>query len=335
MWPKGCLAVLVGILLTCVAPVSSLAAPQLTGRDVAAAFSDVSGDEWFSQEGALSYAVSRGLITGYGNGTFGPYDAVTRGQAVTVLWRIAGRPSLQAQSFSDVNYSSYYGGAIHWARALGIASGYGGTNRFGPDDPVTREQLATMIANYADCLGIDVPSADGDLGFVDGDLISPWARSSVAWCAQQGIMTGEAAEGGSRANPQGIAQRSQLAKMISVLHRDVIVPHLGYEPEPVYATGDNVVLVGTIREWSWKHPSLGWEPFYVLELESPATFVMTDSFGGVNRYTNEDELQIWDNGSGLDGRRVIVQATIREEVLTHWGRRHVIVWQSVVKPIDC
>lgn len=328
------ISTVVGILLTILVPAPSLASSQLTASDVARAFSDVSGDEWFSREGALSYAVSRGLLTGYGDGTFGPYDAVTRGQAVSVLWRISGRPALQTQRFNDVDYDQYYGGAVHWARATGIVSGYDGSNRFGPNDPVTREQLAKMIFSYAARLGVDVSVEGDEVQFVDDSLISAWARPSVAWCAQRGVITGDAAEGGPRANPQGTAQRCQLAKMVSVLHRGVIVPHLGYEPEPVYATDDTVVLVGTIQGMRWQHPTLGWEPFYVLQLDRPATFVMTDSFGGINRYEHVVDLQIWDNVPEYAGRRAIVESTVFEEVLTHWGRRHVIVWQSRVTPLS-
>ncbi len=190
-------------------------------------FSDVNPGDWYATDDVLGYATSHGLLSGYGNGLFGPYDSVTRGQVATILWRIAGQPNVAAQDFSDVDYSQFYGTAVRWARATGVISGYGDSNTFGPNDPVTREQLCVMLSNYAskiahrsvasDCAALDRISGSWE--------VSSWAREQMGWAVDRGILSGEMVNGTAYANPNGTALRCALAKMVSVFHRDVL--HLG------------------------------------------------------------------------------------------------------------
>ena len=187
-------------------------------------FVDVSPSDWYATDDVLGYAVDHGLLSGYGNKRFGPYDSVTRGQMATILWRVAGEPGASAQLFSDVDYSQYYGDAIRWARSTGVISGYGDTNTFRPDDPVTREQLCVMLANYAEkvarvstatnCVALD--------RIAGADQVSSWAREQMGWAVDEGIISGEATASGTWVNPQGNAQRCAVAKMASVFHRDVL-----------------------------------------------------------------------------------------------------------------
>lgn len=96
---------------------------------------------------------------------------------------LAGKPDAVSAKFKDVNYSEYYGPAISWARATGVISGYGETNTFGPNDYVTREQFATMLANYASKVaGIDVtPSGEKARAMTDYAAVSPFAVPAVEW----------------------------------------------------------------------------------------------------------------------------------------------------------
>lgn len=137
----------------------------------------------YATDDVLGYAVENGLLSGYGNGLFGPHDTVTRAQVATILWRVAGEPAADAEDFSDVDYSQWYGAAVEWAPETGVVSGYGQTNAFGPEDPVTREQLAVMLANHATKVeSLDASSDCAALDAIEGaGEVSSWARSQMGW----------------------------------------------------------------------------------------------------------------------------------------------------------
>ncbi len=105
----------------------------------------------FVESGAFDYVVIREIMGNYsGTNHFGPYDTITRAQVATILWRLAGSPaSSVSQPFSDADPNEYYYNALCWAKGIGVSTGYSGTDSFGPNDPVTREQLATLFARYA------------------------------------------------------------------------------------------------------------------------------------------------------------------------------------------
>ena len=178
--------------------------------------SDVDPDDWYVTDGSLEYVLSHGYMNGYGNGeTFGPYDSLTRGQVVMILWNIEGRPSASSEAFSDVDYSRYYGSAIRWARAAGVGNGHG--NTFSPDAKVTRQELATFMANYAR----RIEGADTSVGlssldrFADASSIAGWALQNVAWAAREGILNGAVDSSGNRLmTPSGEASRAQMAVVI-------------------------------------------------------------------------------------------------------------------------
>lgn len=192
-------------------------------------FLDVQPGDWYVTSGVLDYVIDNELMKGYSNSNkFGPYDTISRGQIATILYRIAGEPQANSRNFDDVNYSEYYGPAIRWARSAGVISGYTGTNNFGPNDPVTREQLAVMLANYTKEAAELSTSSNRDEGYdaykkmADKKDVSKWAYSQILWALGNGIMSGDMSTGEARLNPKGQAQRCQVAKMISVLHRDVL-----------------------------------------------------------------------------------------------------------------
>ncbi len=188
---------------------------------------------WYVDNESLSFVLERGLMKGHDAGEFAgcfrPYDAMTRAQAVLVLYRAAGMPAAPRAevSFEDVGAQDYYVEALSWALAEGIVTGYeqadGTCPTFGPDDTVTREQLAVMFARYADSQGLYVPVADPQqalAGLGSVDEVSSWALASVAWCYEQGIVTGvPAASGPADLAPSDPALRAQVAKMLTVLLR--------------------------------------------------------------------------------------------------------------------
>ena len=192
--------------------------------EAAASFPDVPADAWYVTSGILDYSVSHNLLGGYDGGTFGPNDAFTRGQTVTVLWRIAGCPEVESKAFDDVDYSQFYGKAVSWARKVGIAGGYEGTNDFGPNDPIGRAQLAVMLANYAKVIENMNPSGDSSsmAGKEDVASVPSWALDSMSWAVKQGIMSGRVIDGKEFLCPNDGAERCEAAKMLTVFHRDVL-----------------------------------------------------------------------------------------------------------------
>lgn len=193
-------------------------------------FPDFEAGEWYAD--TMVYMLNNGLITGYNDGThrLGVYDSIKRGDVAMILWRMAGKPDVSVEQFYDVPSDSYYSDAINWARAAGIIGGYtdpvDGTplNLFGPEDYVTREQFAVMIAKYANILyGVNLSSDGSKLASMpDASSVSPWARASLAWALDAGVMDGREIDGTRYLDPQGSAWRSAVGKMTATLERDVL-----------------------------------------------------------------------------------------------------------------
>lgn len=181
---------------------------------------DVSEDDWFVQSGAYYYVSSKGIINGYGNRTFGPNDAITRGQVATILWRMAGSPTADADDFLDVDYSQYYGAAVEWARETGVIHGYeleGVGVVFDAERTITREELAVMIANYASVCG-GIESSGNALALSskpDAQSVSSWALGSMAWAVESGIINGVMVDGTAYLMPGSTATRAEMAQMIT------------------------------------------------------------------------------------------------------------------------
>lgn len=188
-------------------------------------FNDVDPGEWYVTGGFLDYVVDNGLLVGYDGETFGPHDEIRRGQIAVILHRMAGEPDADSAEFDDVDYEQYYGPAIRWARATKVVNGDAGTNNFGPDRNVTRQEFAQMLANYAENIGgLDASSDGARLDGINGaGDVSGWARSAMGWAVDNGLISGVVhADGTSWVEPQGATLRCQAAKMITVLHRDVL-----------------------------------------------------------------------------------------------------------------
>lgn len=174
-------------------------------------FSDVNENNWFHT--AVHYAYDRKMMSGTSVTTFSPNMDTSRGMLVTILHRLEGTPETAASGFTDVPRESYYAKAVDWASANGIVSGYGGneTGTFGPDNGVTREQLATILYRYSEKKGMDM-TIRGDLsGFTDRDAISAYAKDAVAWAVGMGLVSGT---GDGHITPAGSATRAQVATIL-------------------------------------------------------------------------------------------------------------------------
>ena len=175
-------------------------------------FVDVNVNDWFYND--VVYVYVNGLMNGTSATTFDPYGITTRGQIVTILWRLEGQPAVSgACPFTDVAVGSYYETAITWAAANGIVTGYDATT-FGPDDQITREQMAAILYRYAMGKQLASPALVNNLAvFTDADKISAYAVEAMNWAVGQGLINGM---GDGTVAPQGQAIRAQAA---AILHR--------------------------------------------------------------------------------------------------------------------
>ncbi len=174
-------------------------------------FTDVSEKDWFY--GDVMFVYENGLMLGTSKTLFSPHGTATRGMMATILWRMEGSPVPKGKnSFTDVEAGKWYADAITWTAENGIFAGYG-KDKFGPDDPITREQLAAIFYRYADYKGYDL-TVKGNLDkFKDADKITDYAKTAMQWAVDSGLMKGKS---GNLLDPQGTATRAEIAAM---LHR--------------------------------------------------------------------------------------------------------------------
>lgn len=173
-------------------------------------FNDVSANDWFAS--AVDYVTGKGMMNGTADNTFSSKANTTRGMVVTVLYRLENQPSTSAASFTDVASGAYYANAVAWANANGIVSGYG-SGKFGPNDKVTREQLAAILYRYAQYKKYDVSVGEDTniLSYDDAQSISSYAIPAIQWACGAGVVTGKS---GSKLDPKGNATRAEVAAML-------------------------------------------------------------------------------------------------------------------------
>ena len=174
------------------------------------AFADVPADAWFRK--AVDYVSGKGLMSGVDQDTFAPTLLTNRAMLVTILWRMEGSPtSEQATTFKDVKANDYFYNAVLWAAENKIVSGVSDTS-FAPNDSITREQLAAILYRYAVYKGYDVTQGGMAVReFSDYESISDYARGSVAWAVNTGIVSGK---GNNTLDPRGVATRAEVASML-------------------------------------------------------------------------------------------------------------------------
>lgn len=183
-------------------------------------FVDVPGDAWYYD--AVKYVNENGLMAGTSANTFAPDLTTTRGMIVTILYRLEGSPDIENEiwgyPFKDVDANAYYAEAVYWARMNGIVAGYS-DELFGPDDTITREQMATILYRYAQYKGYDT-TAKADLSkYADAAQVGSWATDAIRWANAEGLVSGTS---GTTLTPKGSATRSQVAVILMRFCQNIV-----------------------------------------------------------------------------------------------------------------
>lgn len=176
-----------------------------SGEETGLPFKDVASTDWFA--GSVKYVYENKLMLGVSDTEFAPKETMTRAMFATVLYRMAGSPSVDglSVSFKDVKESSWAYNAIVWAYSEGVTKGVG-SDMFAPEQSITREELVTMLHRYA-----DTPEISGELSFTDSASVSDWAQAAVLWASQSKIVNGY--ETGAF-GPSDTASRAEMAAVI-------------------------------------------------------------------------------------------------------------------------
>mgnify|MGYP004663872579 CR=1 FL=1 len=186
------------LVLSMMLCIPAFAAEEDTG------FSDVAANAWYAD--SVKFVRDRGLMNGTSATTFSPEADTSRAMLTTILYRASGSPAVtNNMSFSDVSPDAYYANAVAWASENNIVSGYG-NGYFGSDDPVTREQIATILWRYAGS-----PDVGAAQDFADESQISAYAMDAVDWARANGIINGMS---GNRFAPKNHATRAQVATIL-------------------------------------------------------------------------------------------------------------------------
>ena len=172
-------------------------------------FTDVAAGDWYYE--AVQFVVSRGLFEGTGSGLFSPDASMTRAMLVTVLYRLAGSPSVTGSNdFPDVQSGQWYTKAVLWADQNGIVTGYD-DGRFGTSDNITREQIAAILYRYARYMSYDTGATTDFAGYTDAGSVSDWAGAAMRWANAEGFITGRTS---TTLVPGGFASRAEVAAIL-------------------------------------------------------------------------------------------------------------------------
>jgi len=184
-------------------------------------FTDIAESAWYYE--AVAYANYHGLFSGYGGGIFAPQDSMTRAMFVTVLHKLEGNPAPSGSGrFADVAVSAWYHDPVQWASEQGIVSGVG-DNRYAPDRPITRQEMAVMLMNYAKFKGYDMPVYREAINFTDTAQIASWANVAVKAMSEAGVLNGY----NNAYNPLSTATRAEVAAMFKNFLRFVVEDNPG------------------------------------------------------------------------------------------------------------
>lgn len=174
-------------------------------------YTDLDTSAWYHD--GVHFCIEHGLMQSVGNNQFNPGGTTTRAMIVTILWRLEGKPIVSGKNvFTDVAEGMYYTEAVKWAAAHEIVSGYG-NGKFGPENEITREQLAAILWRYAKYKGYDVSVGESTniLSYKDFDQVSSYAIPALQWVCGEGIMSGY----DGYLTPRDTATRAQAAAMLT------------------------------------------------------------------------------------------------------------------------
>ena len=217
-----------GAFLLALSLALGLSVPALAAVDDTG-FSDVDADAWYAE--AVMYCREHNLMAGIGNNQFAPESSLTRAQFATVLYRIEGTPAVTGtDAFTDTPDGAWYSDAVLWVSQQNLISGYGG-GLFGPNDPVSREQMTTIFWRYAGS-----PAADGASDYTDEASIASYAAAAVDWASVNNIVV--PASAGVFA-PKSNATRAHVAAALMNYSRQ----QTGATPVPPVTANDQFVLI--------------------------------------------------------------------------------------------
>ncbi len=189
--------------------------PEETPEEETPRFQDVTESDWFYE--AVLDVYEKGIMTGVSQDSFAPQSTLSRAMLIQTLYALEGKPQMEREApFADVAPDAWYGQAVAWAAGQGLAAGVG-ENRFAPDVPLTREQMALMLYRYAQLKQLDMEVEGEPLkDFQDGEEISGWAVEAMAWAVHTGLLSGK---DGARLDPAGTATRAETAQVLSNFSR--------------------------------------------------------------------------------------------------------------------
>ena len=168
-------------------------------------FTDVAEGDWYYD--AVAYCWENGIMDGTSGTAFAPNMLLNRAMMAQVLYNLAGGTASTVAGFPDVAASAWYADAVNWAAANGYVTGYD-NGSYGPEDSLTREQLAVILYRYA---GSPAPAGSLD-GFADAASASAYAVDALRWAVGEGLLTGK---DGGRLDPTGTASRAELAQILA------------------------------------------------------------------------------------------------------------------------
>ena len=171
-------------------------------------FKDTSPQAWYHD--GIHYCVEHNLMDGLSSTVFGPGDATKRDMIVTILYRLENEPEVGNSAFKDVPAGAWYAKAVAWAAANEIVDGYSDTV-FGPEDPVTREQLSAILYRYAKYKGYDVTRQAELSGYTDAGRVTGYAVDAVRWAVAEGLIAGVTE---TTLVPNGNSTRAQTATIL-------------------------------------------------------------------------------------------------------------------------
>ena len=177
-------------------------------------YKDVTSKDWYSS--AVEYNRNSGFMSGTGAGTFAPSDKLTRAQFVCVLYNVAGNPPVKyTNKFKDVPNGKWYTNGVMWALEKEVTSGIS-PNEFGTEVTITREQLATLLYNYAKNANQYTVTFDKKAlnKFTDNGQVSSWAKEAMQWAISNGVISGKATNNIIILDPKGLATRAECAQII-------------------------------------------------------------------------------------------------------------------------
>jgi 5'-nucleotidase / UDP-sugar diphosphatase len=180
------------------------------GRIHTISYNDVTAGDWFTPD--VIYVTLTGLMNGTGDG-FSPNNNINRAQLVTVLYRMAGQPEVTGENpFTDVPDGQWYTDAVLWAAENNITDGTSETT-FSPNNPLTREQMATFFYRFANFEAGEPIEVTGDLsGYTDADLVADYAVDAMTWAVGEGVISGI---GNNTLAPDNTASRAQMATVLT------------------------------------------------------------------------------------------------------------------------